>query len=227
VKKWSGAHPDSVAFLAVLLFLAVLVPAHRLWEAQLLLVPLLLTVPGVLLLRALRIPGRVVVSFPVYVPCASLAVLLFSGLAVDLAGPLIGIAEPLRPWPMLVTLELICLGLVAVSVGAPASVAIPWRNLRRPGRAALPLILPLVAAAGALRLNSGHGHGVALIALCACVLVTVAVLIYAPKLDAPVITVTLYAVGLAMLWSFSLRGASVYGFDISDEYYVLQQTVAA
>ena len=227
VKKWSGAHPDSVAFLAVLLFLAVLVPAHRLWEAQLLLVPLLLTVPGVLLLRALRIPGRTVVSFPVYVPCASLAVLLFSGLAADLAGPLIGIAEPLRPWPMLVTLELICLGLVAVSVGAPASVAIPWRSLRRPGRAALPLILPLVAAAGALRLNSGHGDGVALIALCACVLVTVAVLIYAPKLDAPVMAVTLYAVGLAMLWSFALRGASVYGFDISDEYYVLQQTVAA
>jgi uncharacterized membrane protein len=227
MKKWPGAHPDSVAFVAVLLFLAVLVPLHGLWEAQLLLIPLLLTVPGVLLLRALRVPGRVVASFPVYVPCASLVILLFSGLAVDLAGPLIGIAEPLRPWPMLVTLELICLGLVAVSAGAPATVAIPWRSLRRPGRAALPLILPLVAAAGALRLNSEHGNGVALVALCACVLVTIAVLIYAPKLDAPLMAVVLFAVGLAMLWSFSLRGASVYGFDISDEYYVLQQTVGA
>jgi hypothetical protein len=227
MKRWPGAHPDSVVFLAVLLFLALLVPAHGLWVVQLLLVPLLLTVPGVLLLRALRIPGRVVASFPVYVPCASLAVLLFSGLALDLAGPRIGIAEPLRPWPMLVTLELICLGLVALSVRAPASVAIPWRSLRRPGRAALPLILPLLAAAGALRLNSGHGHGVALIALCACVVVTIAVLGYAPKLDAPLMAVTLFGVGLAMLWSFSLRGASVYGFDISDEYYVLQQTVAA
>jgi uncharacterized membrane protein len=53
------------------------------------------------------------------------------------------------------------------------------------------------------------------------------VLVCAPVLDTAVVAVALYAVGLAMVWSFSLRGASVYGFDISDEYYVLQHTVAS
>src|ERR1019366_2458244 len=67
----------------------------------------------------------------------------------------------------------------------------------------------------------------AVIALCACVLVTVAVLLYPAKYDASFAAVVLYAVGLAMLWSFSLRGASVYGFDISDEYYIFQHTVAS
>jgi uncharacterized membrane protein len=227
VRTRSAAHPDSLAFLAGLLFLAVLVPADSLWVAQLLLVLLLLTLPGVLLLRALRIPRHFVVSFPVYVPCASLVVLLSSGLAADLGGPLVGVAKPLRPWPLLVTLELICLGLVAVSANVPANVAISWRSLRRPGRAAVPLFLPLVAAAGALRLNSGYGNSVALIALSASVLIIVAVLVYAPRLDAPMVAIALYAIGLAMLWSFSLRGASVYGFDISDEYYIFQQTVLA
>ena len=79
---------------AGLVLLAALTPLHRWWAAEVLLVPLLLVVPGIILLRALRVPGDVIASFPVYVPCASLIVLLASGLAVDLTGPLIGIAAP-------------------------------------------------------------------------------------------------------------------------------------
>ena len=220
-------HVGGRTLLVLLALLVLLVPAHGSWAVQFLLILFLLTVPGVILLRALRIPRNVIASFPVYVPCASLVVLLGSGLAVDLIGPFEGVAAPLKTWPMVVGLELVCLILLAVSVKAPPSVVIPWRNLPRPGWTALPLLLPLVAAAGTLRLNSGHGNGVALVALCACVLVTAAVLIYAAKLDISLMAVILYAVGLAMLWSFSLRGASVYGFDISDEYYILQHTVAS
>ena len=122
-------------------------------------------VPGVLLLRALRVPGGAVAASPVYVPCASLIVLLASGLAVNLAGPLIGVAAPLRPVPLLIGLEIICARAAACSVNAPAETEIPWGLLSRPMRLAWPLILPLVAAAGALRLNSGHGNTIALIAL--------------------------------------------------------------
>jgi len=227
VPRWPGLRPSSLTRLVPLGLLAVLVPAHDTWAAQFLLVVLLLTTPGVILLRALRVPGSAIASFPVYVPCASLVVLSGSALAVNLIGPAIGITAPLRPWPMVAGLELVCLILLAVSVNAPPDVAIPWHQLPRPGRTALPLVLPVLAAAGALRLNTGHGNGVALTALAVCVLTTIALFAYAPKLDAALLAVTLYAVGLAMLWSFSLRGASVYGFDISDEYYVLQHTVAA
>ncbi len=58
---------------------------------------LLLIVPGVALLRALGIDGEAVALHPVYVPAASMLVLFGSGRAVDLAGPIVGIAEPLRP----------------------------------------------------------------------------------------------------------------------------------
>jgi uncharacterized membrane protein len=227
VRTWLGFPVGGLTLLVPLVLLALLAPVRDSWAAQFLLILLLLTIPGVILLRALRIPGSAIASFPVYVPCASLVVLLGSGLAVDLMGPVVGVAAPLRPWPMLSGLELVCLILLTVSTNAPPSVAIPWRGLPRPGRTALPLLLPLAAAAGAVRLNSDHGNGVALIALCACVLVTIAVLVFAPKLDVPLVAVVLYAVGLAMLWSFSLRGASVYGYDISDEYYVFQHAVAS
>ena len=219
-----GLSVDDLTPLVALALLAALVPAHHSWAAQFLLVLLLLTVPGVILLRALRIPAEAVASFPVYVPCASLVVLLGSGLAVDLIGPIVGVAAPLRPWPMLTGLALTCLVLMAVSVGAPPIVT---HGLARPGRTALPLLLPLLAAAGALRLDNDRGSTVAVVALGACILAAVVLLACADKLDTSLVAVALYATGLAMEWSFSLRGASVYGFDISDEYYILQHTVAA
>ena len=212
---------------AGLVLLALLVPVHRLWAVQLLLIPLLLVLPGEILLRALRVPGRAIASFPAYVPCASLAVLIGSGLAVDLVGPVAGVAAPLRTVPLLAGLEAACAVLLAASVKAPPATAIPWRSLRVPVVSLLPLMLPLLAAAGALRLNAGHGAAVALIAVWACLLVFIAVLAYAQWLEPVLLATVIYAIALAMLWSFSLRSDLVYGYDISDEYYVFHQTVTA
>ena len=83
---WAPRHAATPAHrglgvpVAALVLIALLVPLNRWWSAQVLLVPLLLVVPGVILLRALRIPSQVVSSFPVYVPCASVVVLFGSGL---------------------------------------------------------------------------------------------------------------------------------------------------
>jgi len=211
-------------YIGALALIAVLVPLHSFWAAQVLLVPLLLVVPGAILLRALRVPLGAVSSFPVYVPCASLIVLLGSGLLVDLIGPLIAVAAPIRAAPMLVGLEVVCLALLAKSRNVPSSVAIPWRPFASLARLTWPFILPLVAVAGALRLNSGHGNGVAVIATAACVVVLVTAIVLAPRLDRSLLAVIVYAAGLAMMWSMSLRGVLA-GFDITSEYYKLHQTV--
>jgi uncharacterized membrane protein len=218
-RRWLGAH------VAALALIAVLVPLHRWWSAQLLLVPLLLTIPGVILLRALRISGQAVSSFPVYVPCASIVVLFGSGLAVDLIGPLLGVRAPIRTWPLLVGLVVICLALLAASVNAPSNVAIPWSSLSNPARLAWPMIIPLIAAAGALRLNSGHSDDLALIALFTSCVVVLACIISPFRLNKTLLAVVLYAVELAAMWSFSLRGHLVYGSDIATEYYDLHRTV--
>jgi uncharacterized membrane protein len=218
---WLGTRAAGLALLALL------VPLHRLWAVQILLIPLLLVLPGEILLRALRVPGRAIASFPAYVPCASLAVLIGSGLAVDLVGPLEGVTAPLRTGPLLAGLEAACAVLLAASVKAPRATAIPWQSLRARLVSLLPLVLPLVAVAGALRLNAGHSAAVALIAVCACLLVFVAVLAYASWLEPALLATVIYAIALAMLWSFSLRSDLVYGYDISDEYYVFHQTVTA
>jgi uncharacterized membrane protein len=211
--------------LAVLVLIALLVPLRASWPAQVLLVPLLIIGPGLILLRALRVPGKVVLSFPVYVPCASLVVLLGSGLAVDLLGLLSGMPAPLRPAPALAGLEVVCAALLASSWNCPSQVEIPWGSLPHPLKLLWPLIFPLVAAAAALRLNNGHGSGLAVFSLCACVVLLVTTFVIAHRIGTGLLGMIVYAAGLAMMWSFSFRSSLVYGFDIASEYHAMQHTV--
>ena len=118
-----------------------------------------------------------------------------------------------------------CLALLAASVDAPPDVAIRWRSLSRSAGLTWPLILPLIAAAGALRLNSGHGAGVALVAACGFVALLVTAAVLSSRLDETLLKVALYAASLAISWSYSLRGDGVYGFDIATEYQRLEQTI--
>jgi uncharacterized membrane protein len=210
---------------AFLLLLPALAGLQRLWVAELFLFGLLLVLPGVLLLRALRVPGAVVASSPVYVPAASLAVLIVSGLVVDVVGPLVGVSAPLRTVPLAVGIELVLVGLFAASFRAPAGTAIPWRAIAVPPWRCWPLLLPLVAAVGALRLNTGHSSSIAVVAVVGCLAVLAWAIARAPRLSDTFVTVVVYAVSLSVMWAYSLRGALVYGFDISTEYHAMHETV--
>jgi uncharacterized membrane protein len=212
-------------YAGALILIALLMPLHKFWAVQVLLVPLLLIVPGAILLQALRIPRSVVCSLPVYVPCASLIVLLGSGLVVDLVGPLIGVAAPLRSGPLLLGVEVTSSALLAACINAPASVEIRWHWPSRPARLAWPFIFPLLAVAGALRLNNGHSGDTAVLAMSACVALLITAVIVSSRLDESLLAIILFASCLAMMWSRSLRSALVPGFDITSEYYDLHQTV--
>jgi uncharacterized membrane protein len=217
----------AAAWVAVLGLIALLVALDRVWAAQLLLVPLLLIVPGALLLQALRVPGEAVSAFPVYVPAASLVVMLVSGLAVDLVGPLVGVAQPLRTGPLLLGFEIACLGLLAAGANAGSEGVTAWNLWSRFPRCCWPLVVPILAAIGALRLNNGNSASIAVASLLLCLLLILFGVLRAPALDEMLVAIALYAIGLAVMWSFSLRGDLVYGFDISSEYYDLHLAVTS
>lgn len=202
-----------------LLLLPLLVLLRDLWPARLVALVVLLVVPGVLLLRLLRFSGRplAVLTVP-----SSLVVLLFSGLAVTLLGPVLGVERPLRPLPQLVGIELV--GIVLIGVLAYNSrwrsdwLPLPLLSRLPPPTSALPLLLPLVAIAGAQRLNSGSGGVVAVTAVVLGFVVLGAVVLRAPRLSDGTVATTLYAVGLSSLYSFSLRAEAVYGYDSATEF---------
>jgi uncharacterized membrane protein len=217
--------PRLATYALALLLIAALIPFQHLWAAEVLLVLLLLTIPGMMLLLALRVPTTNLSSFPVYIPCASIVVLFAAGLVVDLIGPFIGVSMPLRTMPLLICLEITCFGLLATSIHAPDDVGVPWTTVLMPVRYTWPLILPVVAAAGALRLNNGHTNLVAVLALAACALVVVAALLLSSRLDEVLLAFIVYSAQLAQMWAYSLRGSLVYGFDIATEYYDLHHAV--
>lgn len=214
-------------YAGLIVAIDVLVVARDLWAAQIVLVPLLLTVPGLLLLRALRVPGDAIEAFPLYVPMASLMTLMGSGLAVNFAGPLIGVDAPLRAVPLLISLQLVLGGLLAAGARAPDRTAIDWSGLPSTGLLAAFALVPLVAAVGALRLNTGHDSVLAVVSIVLCLLILTVSTASADRLRRGQLSVMLFVVALAMMWSFSLRSDLVYGFDIASEYGSSHRTVQA
>lgn len=219
--------PRSVEFYVVLLILVPLLEGlHRFWAVQAILILIMLSLPGLLLLRALRIPGSVVADLPALVPCASIIILISTGLVLDLVGPLVGLNTPLRTLPILVSIEAICVVLLIAARSVGPDIELPPLTLKNPISLLFPLILPLIAIAGAQLLNNDHSNKVALAVVLLCVVVLLAVILYASRLRESLLTMTLFSVGLALMYTYSLRGALVYGFDISTEYQRLTETVA-
>jgi uncharacterized membrane protein len=197
--------------------LALLTAARGVWAAEIVQLALLLVVPGALLLDALRVPRAVSAAFPVYVPVASIAVLFFCGLGVDLLGPLLGVRHPLSPAPLLVSLEIGCVALLGAARDTPTLRTLCRWSAQLPSRRSLPLLLPLLAAAGAVELNTHHGPSVAIAAAVAAAALLVYSLVRANTIDRAQLSILLYAVGLAAIWSTSLRGQFPFGFDIASE----------
>jgi hypothetical protein len=217
---------DHLPSLVGLIVIVALLPCRSEWAASTVLVLLSLTVPGIVLLRALRIPAERIESFPLYLPAASILVLMLCGLGTDLVGPLLGVARPLHgDWTAGVTigasLVLWLLGLLS-----PRSCTVSFGGwLRHPGLIVV-LALPMLAAAGALLLTNGHGDLLARISALLTVLVLSFALIRAPRLSVAQIGFVLFACALATEWAFSLRSQEVIGYDIATEFYIAQHVQA-
>jgi hypothetical protein len=207
-----------------LALMVALLPLRSNWGVDLILFGLGFTVPGVVALRALRIPSESVRAFPIYVPAAALLVMLTAGLGCDLIGPHLGVAKPLHgDATALATVALSDLLWVA-GLRAPSAARLPWAHtLRQPGLLA-PLLLPALAAYGSLLLSNGHGAGVARVSMAVDLAVFLGCLLAAHRLSRRQIVVILFCCALAIEWSWSLRGGGIIGYDISTEFYVANHT---
>ncbi|MCD0450140.1 DUF2206 domain-containing protein [Actinocorallia sp. API 0066] len=214
-------------YAGLIIAIDVLVVARDLWAAQIVLLPLLFTVPGLLLLRALRVPGTSIAAFPLYVPTASVMTLLASGLAVNFVGPVVGVDAPLRALPLLVGLQFVLGGLLLAGARAPDATFLDWKDLPGTAWLLLPPLVPLLAAIGALRLNTGHDNTIAVVSIVVCLLLLVVSTASADRMTHGQLSIMLVAVALAMMWSFSLRSELVYGFDIATEYGQARRTYLA
>lgn len=223
-RDWLPAGLPSLAGLAVL---GALLPARGAWAAGVVTLALAFTVPGVIALRALRIPAPVVLAYPLFVPAASLAVMLAAGLAADLLGPRLGIHHPLQGDTTALATLAVSLILWAAGLPAAAAARLPWRRALESPAWLVPLGLPMVAAAGALLLSHEHGPDVARIGQALVAVALLFGLAFSGRLSRGQMAALLFGCALAAEWAFTLRGQEVVGFDISTELGIAQHVHSA
>src|SRR5581483_1789207 len=110
------AFADLALSLAGIIAIAALSRVRHAWVLQATELLLLLSLPGLLLLRAAGVGAAAVRAFPLYIPAASLVVLMASGLGVDLIGPLLDVSRPLATWPLTAGICAISLVLTAIAL---------------------------------------------------------------------------------------------------------------
>jgi uncharacterized membrane protein len=209
---------------AALAILDAGVGLHGLWIAKVVVAAWLLTVPGAVVLAALAIPPAVVRRSPAYVLGASVVVMMAAGLvAQGLAGPL-GLAA-LRPPALVLSVNLV-VGATALTVRDSRRAVL---GLPAPGgrRWLLAFLLPAASVLGAALLGSGHSGVVAMAAGAATVLAGGWLVWSAPRRSRRTVLVVLFCIGLSLTYSYSMLGSHLFGWDISGEYRVLSQTLAA
>jgi uncharacterized membrane protein len=218
---------DLLASAAGVAAMACLSAVRGVWVVQALALVLLLTVPGLLLVRAARVSPQAVRAFPVYVLGGSLAVLMISGLAVDLLGSPLGISRPLATVPLVTALTIACAALIAAAVPGSAARVRDYVRVDIRVWQAWPLLLPVLAWVGAMRLTNGDG---ALLAIAAATAAGAALLfgcVRARRSSIAMSATVIYGASLALMWGFSLRGHFVDGFDIATEYHTFTSVLAA
>jgi hypothetical protein len=222
-RQWKGA-VDRCRPLLGLIVIAGLLPLRSNWGVDLVLVALSFTVPGILLLRALRIPSATVRGFPVYVPAAAILVMLVAGLGCDLIAPHLGVPRPLHgPALAEATLALSFL-LWLAGLSASDCARLPWADCARQPILLAPLLLLALSALGALVLSNGHSAAIARVSIFVDLAVFLGCLLAAGRLSRRQVVMILFCCALATEWSWSLRGQDIIGFDISTEYYIAHHT---
>ena len=198
-----------------------------LWVFRLITALALAIVPGRILLQALRVPSAAVRRYVAYLPCASLVVLVWTALTVDLAGPQLGIAKPLRFWPLLVGLNVVLVALGIAGRGAGNAYRLRSADLVGRARSLWPLCLVVASLAATARLDNGDGNALAMGVLIAVGISVVLFTVLSSRMNPQQLNVAIYAAGLSAMLLTSMRSAYVVGYDISSEYAVFHRTAAA
>lgn len=154
--------------------------------------------------------------------------LMVTGLLINTALPLLGVARPLGLGPVLVTVDLWCVNLACWRYDRFMPSVPHWhldklRGIDWTVGLLSALCVPL-AIMGANRLNNGAGNSLTFIMLCLTAVILIMVFVKREQLSPGTITAAIYLISLAMLLMTSLRGWYATGHDIQGEYNVFELT---
>jgi len=183
--------------------------------------------PGIVILRILRMHRLGSVVTLLYAVGLSVTFNMFLGFLINFVYPAIGIAHPISLVPLFITwiivLGLLCIG--AYLRDKNYSYPNDWKLAELLSPSVLFFILlPLLAIAGANAVNY-YDNDVILLGLLALIALIAAVIISTKIIPAHLYPVAIFSIALAILWHTALISNHLTGHDIFTEYYFYKQVV--
>ena len=181
-------------------------------------------VPGLLILRILKIHRVSAVESLLYSVGLSIAFIMFTGLLANFVLPLIGVSRPISILPLGATLTAFTLILGVIAYIRDRDFSAPTQfNKTGIARILSPtylllLLLPLLAVLGTLVVNVYHNNFLLLffIVVVACIVVLAAF----GKLPQNAYGMAIAMIALSLLLHTTLVSSHLYGHDIHIEYYL-------
>lgn len=179
-------------------------------------------IPGVLVLRILRLHKLTNIETLLYTVGLSITTVMFTGFFVNFAYPYLGISGPISLWPMTITLGIVVLMLCLISYLRDRGFADPeYIDL---GEVTSPPVLFLCSISvlsifGAYMVNSKQNN-IILMALL-IILAVLPILVASGRLiTKKLYPLTIFVITISLLFHTSLISAYITGWDINTEYYL-------
>jgi uncharacterized membrane protein len=181
----------------------------------------LLFVPGMLVLRALRLHQLGGVRTPLFAVGLSLAAVMGTGLFMTTVYPLFGLDRPLALVPMVVTEGVIITFLAVLSYwrdhGSTEAAIIDRRDVLTPPVLAL-CVLPFVSIFATYAMNA-YGSNLLLLALIIIIAITALWISTSTSVPKELYPLAIFVIAVALLYHASLISPYVWGWDIQKELY--------
>lgn len=214
-----------VGWLAAANILALASHTLGWWPCKVLLFVCVALLPGMALLRILRVAFRALPICILYAFALSLLVLMLGGLAANTMLYAIGIDKPLDTAYVFTAWNIVTAGLISASAFSNRTTlrVQKWQwalSKAAWGLLTLSSLLPVGAVFGAWRLNNGNDGIVALITLCFAAALIIYTYLLRRRLPDAVIVWFVFILGFSILLMTSMRGWDIVGHDIEREFRV-------
>jgi uncharacterized membrane protein len=181
----------------------------------------LLFVPGMLILRALRLHQLGGVRTPLFAVGLSIATVMGTGLLMTTLYPLLGFERPLALVPVVMTEGVIITFLAALSYwrdrGSTEAGVINRRDVLTPSVLAL-CVLPFVSIFATYAMNA-YGSNLLLLALIILIAITALWISTSASFPKELYPLAVFVIAVALLYHASLISPYVWGWDIQQELY--------
>ena len=178
-------------------------------------------IPGILILRILKIHNVGIIESLLYSVGLSLAFIIFSGVVANFALPPIGITKPISVLPIMATLAIFTVILMAVAYkrdrGFSASTQSRLTEILSPSSLFLILVL-FLAIFGALMVNF-YQNNILLLVFIMVVAGIIGLAAFGKFVDQRVYPLAIAIIAIGLLYQTTLISPYLTGFDIHLEYY--------